>query len=425
MTPSRPSHDERAEQSILGAILHSPKVFTDLGDLKPEHFWVPAHQLLYTTMAAMYQAGEDIDSITVFAKLAESKELRRAGGAPYLSDLLQAFKSVENVDTYAEIVRGHWKIRRVNELGVQLQSIDADPDEVPLALEKVREFLDTVNEDEQVGALPFPALYDAWTHWNEDDSTSIETPWPAMNDYMNGGLAPGRLFLFGARPGCGKTIIGTQMCLYAAQLHKKALIFSMELSNEDIAGRIMSCGAQVPYRQVTSRRLEPESYTKISQWAAASAGMELHVDDSSDLTIEDIAHRCRVHHAKHGLDVVLIDYVGLVAESRNSGDSRVQRVDHIAKKARQIAKDLGVAVILLAQLNRAIESGALPTMGLFRESGGLEQTADFAAILCRPPDDNGEELDAIPLMNCVVVKNRMGTTGVVALRERFDQARFA
>lgn len=420
-----PSHDPRAEQSVLGAILHKPAVFTDLGDLKQEHFWLPAHQLLFSTMSAMYQDGEDIDSVTVFAKLQESKELRRAGGAPYLSDLLQAFKSVENVCTYADIVRDHWKIRRVNELGVQLQAIDANPDEVPAALERVRNFLDSVSEEEQSSALDFPALYDVWTAWNADETQAIETPWPAMNDYMNGGLAPGRMFLFGARPGCGKTIIGTQMCLYAAQQHKKALIFSMELSSEDIAGRILSCGAHVPYREITSRRLSPDSYQRLSGWAAASADMSLNVDDSSDLTIEEIAHRCRVHQAKHGLDVVLIDYVGLVAESRNTGDSRVQRVDHIAKKARQIAKDLGVAVILLAQLNRSIESGALPGMGLFRESGGLEQTADFAAILCRPPDDNGEELDAIPLMNCVVVKNRMGTTGVVTLREQFNMARFA
>jgi replicative DNA helicase len=417
------TYDQRAEQSVIGAILHAPNLFADLGDLKPEHFFIPAHELLFSTMQEMHAAGEDIDSITVFARLSESNELRKVGGAPYLSDLLQAFKSADNVASYADIVRAQYKIRRINQLGVQLQTIDADADEVPVALDRVRQFLEEAEGEQQVGGVDFTGLYDAWSKWNESDTVVVETPWPAMNNYLNGGLMPGRMVLIGARPGNGKTIMGTQMALYAAQLHKKALVFSMELSKEDMAGRILSCGAHIPYREVTSRRLTPESYQKVSQWVAASANMSLTVDDSTDLTIEDIAQRCRIHQAKHGLDVVLIDYVGLVAESRGSGDNRVQRVDHIAKKARQIAKDLGVAVILLAQLNRSIESGALPGMGLFRESGGLEQTADVAMILARPPDENGEEQDNIPLLSAVIVKNRQGTNGVVTFRERFDQAR--
>ena len=173
---STPAHDQRAEQSVLGAILHRPSALAELAYLKADHFYLPAHQLLYQTMQQMSLANEDIDSVTVFAKLAESKELRRVGGAPYLSDLLQSFKSADNVDSYARIVIDRWKIRRVNEIGTQLSSIDADADEVPLALEQARQFLDGAQADQESSSVDFPGLYEAWTKWNEDSSNAFPCP---------------------------------------------------------------------------------------------------------------------------------------------------------------------------------------------------------------------------------------------------------
>ena len=422
-----PAHDALAEQSVIGALLHNAGNFADLTGLKAQHFYNPVHEKLYSTIQHMYNDGEAIDAATVFAKLEKMKELRKVGGAAYLGELLEAPIAIGNAGTYAQIIIDKWKIRKVNEFGVQCMSIDADPDDVDHALESVRQFLDNVDDGRDCQSVDFPGLYEAWTASQDDDRPAIETPWLQVNDKLTGGLQRKRLYVVGARPGCGKTVLGAQLALYAALSHHKALVFSLELSKEDLMGRVLACGARVPYTEITAKRLTAESSGKISRWVAASASLNLEVDDTPDLTIEEISQRARIHKQRNGLDLVLIDYLQLMEESPHSGESRVQRVDHMAKRARAIARNLDCAVVVCAQLNRNIEDHGgkprLPTKSDFRESGGIEQTADAAFILSRPPDDNGEE-SKMPMMNFTIVKNRQGTEGTLKLIERFDFQRF-
>lgn len=427
MSDRQPAHDKRAEQSVLGALLHNAGVIGDLNGLRAEHFYLPAHELLFNTIQQMYFDGESIDSVTVFAKLAKSQELRKVGGAPYLSDLLQAFKSVDNVATYAQIVKDQWKIREVNKLGQRMLEINADVDEIPAALEQARGFLDEVDAEAEDTSLDFQELYSLWTDHVDDDEPAILTPWQELNDRMSGGWHRKRLYVIGARPGCGKTIMLTQAAVYAALMHHKVLFFSLELGKEDLMGRILACGSHANYGEITAKRMSAETMGKISQWAGAAASMSLKVDDDPELVIEEIAQACRIQKQRDGLDVVCIDYLQLVNASK--GQNRVEQVDYIATRCRAIAKKLDCVVIVAAQLNRKIEDNGgrprLPTKSDFRESGGIEQTADAAIVLSRPPDDNGEEATAMPMMNVTLVKNRTGTEGTFQLVERFDQARFA
>lgn len=422
-----PAFDELAEQSVIGALLQRTEVFGELDGLKSEHFYKPAHELLFRTIQQMYNDSESVDAATVFAKLETTKELNRVGGAPYLADLLRAPLVIGNAASYANIIIDKWKLRRVNEFGAKCLNIDADPDDVDVALESVRGFLDDIDNQREQQAVDFPGLYEAWSSAQEDERPAIETPWLALNDRLTGGLQRKRLYVIGARPGCGKTVLGAQMALYAALSRHKSLVFSLELSREDLMGRLLACGAHVPYKEITAKRLSPESYGKVSTWVAASAELPLVVDDTPDLTIEEITQRARIHKQRHGLDFMFIDYLQLMEESKGSGESRVQRVDHMAKRARAIARKLDCAVVVAAQLNRNIEDNSgrprLPTKADFRESGGIEQTADAAFILSRPPDEHGDE-SHVPLMNVTVVKNRQGTEGTLKLVERFDYQRF-
>jgi replicative DNA helicase len=420
------AYDERAEQSVIGALLTNPGCIGDLGGIKAVHFWKPAHALLFDAIQNMYLDGEKIDAVTVFAKLRQDKELSRVGGAPYLSDLLQAYKSVANVGAYAQIVMDQYKIRTVQQLGVRLQAINTDVDEIPLILEEARGFLDEFDDEAEEHVLNFHELYAAWTEAQDDDRPAIETPWVEMNDRLSGGLHRQRLYVVGARPGCGKTIMGAQMALYAALSHHKSLIFSLELSREDLMGHILACGARVPYSEITRKRMSADTMASINRWVGASAEMKLEVDDTPDHTIETIAQACRIKKHREGLDFVFIDYLQLIEQSK--GENRVTAVDHMAAKARQIARKLDCVVVVAAQLNRKIEDNGgkprLPTKSDFRESGGIEQTADAAIVLSRPVDENGEEADKMPMMNVTLVKNRTGQEGTFQLGERFDQARF-
>lgn len=375
----------------------------------------------------MYADGVEIDSITLFARLAESKDLRRVGGAPYLSELLQAFKSAENVRAYADIVIDRWRIRELNSLGVRFQSIADNADEVPLALEQARIFLDEVDSHREMDAVHFRDLYELWTVEQSDDRPAIETPWVGLNDRLAGGLQRQRMYVVGARPGCGKTIMLANMAVYAAQLHCRTLFFSLELSKEDLMGRILASGARADYGEITRKRMTPETLAKVSRWAGAASELPLEVDDNPAHTIETITQACRIHKQRKGLDVVCIDYLQLVNASK--GQNRVEAIDHIAVKARHIARQLDCVVIVAAQLNRKVEDNGgrprLPTKADFRESGGIEQTADVALALSRPVDDNAEEAPNLPLMNVSILKNRTGVEGTLTLQERFHEARFA
>lgn len=429
MSDTHPAYDERAEASVLGAVLHNPAVFADLAQLKPAHFYLPANTKVYATLLQMYNDGEEIDTITLFAKLRESQELRQVGGAPYLSDLLRAFKSAENVAAYAQIVIDQWKLRQLKTLAQRFEMLHntAAADEVDTALDEARSFLDGVDDAQVSHTLGFRELFEHWTVGQSDERPVLDSPWICLNDKLNGGFQRQRMYVVGARPGCGKTIMLSQVAIYAALSHWRTLFFSLELSNADLMGRILACGAHADYGQITRKDMSADTYAKVTRWAQACAELPLTVDDTPGLTIEEIAQRARIANQRGGFDLVCIDYLQLVQASKG-GDSRVQQVDHIATRARAIARQLDCVVIVAAQLNRNIESGGaprLPTKADFRESGGIEQTADAAFILSRPPDDNGEEAAQLPLMNLSVVKNRTGTEGVVQLAERFDQARFS
>lgn len=376
----------------------------------------------------MYAASEEIDSITVFAKLHASQDLRRVGGASYLADLLQAFKQIQNIEAYAQIVIEQWQLRQLKGLSDRFAQLHdtVSADEIPVALEQARTFLDEVDQHQEDQTLNFRGLYEAWEADQEDDRPPFSTPFFALDDMLNGGFRRQRMTIIAARPGCGKTVLSAQLAVSAARSGHKVLFFSLELGRADIAGRIMACGAQVNYGEITRKDLSAETHAKLARWTAASAEMPLSVDDTPGLTIEEITQRCRAHKQRHGLDLVFIDYVGLVTAS--SGDNRVLQVDHIAARARSIARTQDVHVVLASQLNRKIEDNGgrprLPVMSDLRESGGLEQCADAVLMLSRMPDDNGEEATQLPLMSVNVAKNRTGTTGSFQLAEKFHQARF-
>jgi replicative DNA helicase len=402
-------------------------VFGDLNGLQSEHFFRPHHEYLFSLLQRMYLDGTEIDALTLFAELEKEGRLTRVGGATYLHTLLEAPATTLNVSYYANIVKEKWKLRKVNELGQRLLSLDADDvGDIPAALDAARTFLDDVDAEAEQRSLDFHELYAAWTDHIEDDRPAILTPWHELNDRLSGGLHRQRLYVIGARPGCGKTIMLSQIGIYTALSHHKVMWFSLELSKEDLMGRMLACGSHANYAEITAKSMTPETYGKISQWAGASASMSLAVDDDPEQTIESIAQACRIAKQRNGLDVVCIDYLQLISPSQGQG--RVEQVDYIATKARAIARKLDVAVCVAAQLNRKIEDHGgrprLPTKSDFRESGGIEQTADVALVLSRPPDENGEEATRMPMMNVSLVKNRTGTEGTFQLIERFDQARF-
>lgn len=406
--------DDRAEQAVLGCILHTKGgAFTDLGELQSEHFYKPVNGMLYLTLRQMYDGGEDIDSLTLFGNLKESRELLRAGGAPYISDLLQAFKSSQNVSSYAQLVINAWRLRQVHGLGQRLIAVhdEYNPSDVPEALEQVRKFLE---DSERVGEDSPSSGYPEWQEWYNDDSQAIPTPWGHMNMILAGGMHRGRLYVIGGRPGAGKSVFGANCMTQCMRAGYKGLMFSLEMSKAECLSRIYSSLSSVPLQGIFTKSLSADEKHAIHRVASDKMFERLEISEDTQWTIEDIARYARAVKKSRGLDVICIDHSLLLTQT-NPKASEFQHVSHVAKNCKLLAKRLDCAVILLQQLNRGPENGEARRARMADLYGGGERDADVVIVLTPDRDSIAAQ----------VIKNRTGKNNeTVMLSNEFHLGRF-
>ena len=280
--------------------------------------------------------------------------------------------------------------------------------------------LDTFKSLSSPEILTFSQALDEWKSWRDSEYIRpIRTPWHNLNAKISGGLQPGRLYVVGARTGSGKSVAGVNMVVHAALQGHPSLVVSVEMPHVEISSRILSAETSVPYERFTKRELSEEDNLKVDQFIAARRSIPVFICDTPTLTIEAVAQKCRMLKAAKGLELAFIDYAQLI-KATNSSASRQEQVSHIARSAKLLAMELGIAVVLAAQLNRNAdaENGTevrLPRMTDLRESGELEQSADVILLLHRSPANDQ--------VYVVVPKNRTGPPGQVNLRQNFAMAR--
>lgn len=214
-----------------------------------------------------------------------------------------------------------------------------------------------------------------------DTEKVIPTPWQDVNDLIAGGLRGGRFYVVGARPGEGKSIIGHGLVEHAASMGKPALVFSAEMGGLEVAGRMISNGATIEMDEITRRRLGKHSMQSYQAYAADAAGYPLYVNERAELTLSYIRSECRAIKRRVGLDVVVVDYLQLLKPE--AGQSREQQVAGISRGLKVLSRELDVAVVVPAQLNRKSVEREKPSMADLRESGAIEADADMVMLLSR------------------------------------------
>jgi replicative DNA helicase len=416
---TQPPNDEFAEKSLLGAILTSPKSIPKIIDtISHDSYYLPKHQLIHAAIIEMFTRGDAIDPVTVGAELESRGQATRTGGAHYLVDLIQTVPLVQNAPEYAAVIAEKSRLRRLAELGVQLQQLAyTDGYESAEVYAKATKLIRNMSEPESSGTTKFDELIEQWKLWDDDNSDCIPTPWWEVNDWLNGGLAKGRLVTIGGRPSVGKSLGGLNIAAHAAENGHPAIFFSLEMSRQEVTTRILACGGDVEMRQLLRRKLEADSLGRIDSYTHKYSAMPLWVDDREKLTVEQIAARCRTIP---NLEVAVVDYLQLVTAS-DSRVSREQQVAHISRSLKIMARELGIAVVVAAQLNRGpVKDGKPrdPTIADLRESGAVEQDSDQVLLLHRPDDD-----EAAVRMICG--KNRVGRTGSVDLHFEGRYARLS
>lgn len=424
-------HDMDAEQSALGGALLSKEAAGDVVGVirKPSYFYRPAHQMIFEVVRDLYGRGEPTDTISVGAQLGRLGLLERCGGAGYLHTLMSSAPTAANAGYYARIVAEKAVLRGLVEAGIRVAQIGRGyVDDVPAAVARAQDAVHAVTVDDPGRSYAHIAdlLGDAVdaAERRPDEGLGVPSGYSDL-DEATGGFRPGEMWIIAARPAVGKTTAGIDMARSAAIRHgMPTAIFSLEMSKQEIVHRVMAAEARVLLKSIRDAKLDDDDWARIAGRLPAIAESPLYIDDTGSTTVPEIAAKARHIKARHGLRLLVLDYLQLLASAKRV-ENRQQEVSEISRSVKLLAKDLEIPVIALSQLNRQAEARAdkKPYLSDLRESGSLEQDPDGVILLYRE-DAVMRESARIGEADFIVAKNRNGPVGTVTVAFQGHYARF-
>lgn len=425
-----PPHSSEAEQGVIGCCLLSPNQTAEcIEKLTGTPFYDLRHQTIYDALTAMFDKREPIDIITVQQRLKDNQLLDQVGGIAYLSQLQDAVPSAANLSYYLEIVREKYLLRQmIQTCGAAICRIYDYEGEVDQLLDEVERDVLRVNESRaQTGSHKMSDLTTSAIDMVEKyfqrqgEISGIATGFDDL-DKMTDGLHGGEMIVIAARPSIGKTSLAMNIVENVAlELKLPTGVFSLEMSAESLALRMMCSLARVNLRNIRDGFMSEGDFPKLTYAHGRLHKAPIHIDDTAGLSILQLRARARRMHQQHGIRLFVIDYLQLLhSTTRKAQENRQQEIADISSGIKALAKELNVPVIVLAQLNREIEKdkNRKPRLSDLRESGSIEQDADLVGMLYKA-DTNDEEAvepagDGIPV-NLLVAKQRNGPTGDVNL----------
>jgi replicative DNA helicase len=414
-----PLYDADAEMSVLGAVLLAPAVLDEIeGRLSVGDFYRPAHDAIYAAMLGLHEHGQALDAVTVVAELQRRGDLRKVGGAPYVHELLANTPTPANVSYYVTIVAELAIRRRLRAAGVRAQQLAGTLDlSVEDAIEAARMEVDESSRSVAELHMIGDELGQTIARLDEPDDAA-PTPWSDLNRYI-GGLRPGGLYIIGARPGVGKSLMASDLARSAAERGGVAFS-SLEMSRQEVHDRMMSAVSGVQYARFVTRSLDARDVERLTRHVDALEALPISIDDRPSISITDIRSHARTLARRGPLACVIVDYLQLMASPRGDRRPRHEIVGDYSRSLKILARELHVPVVALCQLNRASTARAdqRPTMADLRESGSLEQDANVILLLHVEEDDP-------TVMHVAVAKNRSGGTGPLKLAREGHYARLS
>lgn len=427
MDPKVPPHDLEAEKSVLAAILIDKDAIIKVSEiLKPESFYSSAHQAIFEAMLELYDKRMAIDVITLKDQLTKDKKIRTAGGVSGISQLSNLLSTAANVENYASLVKEKYVKRELISLSNEVGNLAFDESK------EVNEILDSA--EQQVMAISqtharrdfFPikqTLVESFDRLDElqrngGELRGLPTGFNDL-DRMLAGLQKSNLIILAARPGTGKTAFAVNIAQHATVVAKKKVgIFSLEMSREELVDRLLVGQADIDAWKLKTGRLSQEDFLKISDAMGVLAESKLFIDDTPGLSIYEMRTKARRLMMEQNIDLLIVDYLQL-AHGQNR-ENRVQEVGEISQGLKNIARELKIPVIALAQLSRAVEQRGekAPQLSDLRESGSIEQDADVVMFLYRKDDDLRESV------TLRIAKHRNGGLGDIELYFKGDRVKF-
>lgn len=430
LPPDRlPPQSKEAEMGVIGSVLRDNAVLSEiLQVIRPDNFYYDAHQKIFQAIIDLYNEAKPVDTVILFEELKKRKQLDDVGGVAYIAELWDAAPTAANAEYYARIVREKAIVRNLIHASTELLR-DAYDGVMPadellgMAERKVLEIAEkgTTGETKTLGDAMREAFerIDARATGNLSE-VGVPTGFLDL-DNLTAGLHENELVILAARPGIGKTAFALNMVRHVIVEERMPVFFvSLEMARIELAERLLACQSRVDSFKLRKGHLSADDTQKLMDAGDKLKGgprdpVKLFIDDTPSQTMLRIAANARRLKLKHGLRLVVIDYLQLI-EPENRRDPRQEQVAQISRRLKFLAKELHIPVIALAQVNRASEERQdhTPRLSDLRESGSIEQDADTVMILHRPGRFGGEAQED-NVLEVHVAKQRNGPTGEVTL----------
>ncbi len=426
-----------SESSVLGGLLIDNRAWDRVSDLLVEDdFFRHEHRLVFTAIASMVNVNQPADVVTVFEHLQRLGKADEAGGLLYLNSLAQFVPSIANMRRFAEIVRERSILRRLAGAGDEIATSAFNPGDRSVAelldeaQQKVMALGDqgAPRDDWQSSSDGAVQVLDAIQARHDGDDDFTPTGLADLDEKLNGGLRPGNVVVIAARPSMGKTALALSIAEHVATAQGLPVgVLSMEMPKVEVQNRRVSMASHVPFHKI----LRPERMNDF-EWGQMSAAVEalrqvpLYVSDQTALTINQVRAKARALKRRHGLRLLVVDYIGLM-EGTDRKANRATQLGEVSRGLKSLAKELGMAILLLAQLNREVEKrpNMRPILADLRECGDIEQDADVVLFVHRPfqvKPDLGPEWKYYAEL--IVGKNRSGTCGPIDAQFVGESMRF-
>lgn len=429
-----PPHSEEAEKSVLGSvILDKEALFNVLEILKAEDFYNEMHKEIYTAITNLYRRNEPVDMLTVSEELKKRNSLEMVGGRAYIATLSSMVPSTSNAVQYAKIIGDKALLRRLiasaSDIMESAYKEKSEPEEILDGAE--REIFEIAQSRQ---TRDFEALKDIlWRNIQKIDElsaqegslTGITTGFVDL-DAKTSGLQKSDLIMLAARPSMGKTAFALNIAQRAAlNGGANVLIFSLEMSREQLSQRLLSMESRVDMKKLQTGNLDRADWDNVHMALDRLSEANIFIDDTPGIGVMEVKNKCRRMKAEKGLDLVIVDYLQLMAFEGRS-ESRQQEISALSRFLKQLARELDCPVIVLSQLSRAPElrTDHRPILSDLRESGSIEQDADIVMFLYRDEYYN-PETDKPNCCEVIIAKQRSGPTGTVEVTWLGKYTRFA
>jgi replicative DNA helicase len=425
-------HSDESERAVLaGALLDPALLPVVVGRLAPEDFYTERHRTIYRSMVDLQAAEVEVDLRTLQASLEQQDKLESIGGVAYLAGLDLDLPDLGRLDTYVEIVKERSVRRRLIEACGEITRHCLDGGlEAQEALGRAEQAILGLGEEAvQKGFVKLGQIFHDTLADLEDRPERGFLGLPsgfADLDAMTRGFHPGNLVVIAGRPGMGKTSLALNIAENAAIRENRPVgLFSLEMSQEELALRILSSEVDISFGPLRSGHLSQKQWTKVVQAVKTVSQAPLYIDDSANPSMLEIASKARRLRAESGLDLIVVDYLQLM-QGTTRYENRNLEIAAITRSLKQLAKELSIPVIALSQLSRQPERRSgdhRPQLADLRESGSIEQDADVVVFIYRDELYDDETTDK-GIAELIVAKHRNGETGTVKLVFLGDTTKF-